>query len=110
MIRLSKTITAIALLLPVSMATFAIGQESAPEPMKGMPMHKGMGMMDNMTEEQKEQHLQSMQEKMLQMHDLSNQILAEKDPAKKQQLKNQQLEMMKAHHAQMMQHRQNMRH
>jgi hypothetical protein len=43
---------------------------------------------------------------MLMMHDLSNQILAEKDPAKKESLKKQQLELMKAHHEQMMQHRQ----
>jgi hypothetical protein len=62
----------------------------------------GMGMMGGMDEE----HLRSMQEHMLMMHDYSNKILAEKDPAKQAQLKNQQLELMKAHHAQMMQHRQ----
>ena len=65
----------------------------------GMGMHHGMG---NMTDEQREQHLIGMQEHILKMHDLSNQILAEKDPAKKEQLKKEQRELMKAHHVQMM--------
>ena len=53
--------------------------------------------MSKMTE-----HLKQKQEHMLMMHDLSNKILAEKDPQKKQILKNQQLDLMKAYHAQMM--------
>ncbi|MBK8814901.1 MAG: hypothetical protein IPN42_05050 [Methylococcaceae bacterium] len=73
--------------------------------MGGMGMHQGMGgmhgMMDSMTDEEKEKHLRGMQEHLLSMHDLSNQILAEKDPAKKEQLKKTQLELMKAHHAEM---------
>lgn len=91
---------------------------SVPAHMPSMGMHHGMGMgmmgggmggmMANMTEEQKDQHFRSMQEHMLAMHDLSNQILAEKDLAKKEKLKNQQLQLMKAHHAQMMQHHQAM--
>jgi hypothetical protein len=84
-------------------------QKSPPMPMKGtgMGMHHGKGgMMAGMTEAEKDQHMQSMQEHMLKMHDLSNQILAEKDPAKKEGLKKQQLQLMKAHHAQMMQHHQ----
>jgi hypothetical protein len=75
----------------------------------GGGMHHGMGgmggmhgMMAGMTDEEKEKHLRGMQEHMLSMHDLSNQILAEKDPAKKEQLKKAQLELMKAHHAEMM--------
>jgi hypothetical protein len=64
-----------------------------------------MGMMGGMNEE----HLRAMQEHMLMMHDYSNKILAEKDPAKQAELKNQQLELMKAHHAQMMQHGQQMK-
>ena len=88
------------------MATL-VHAENAPKPepipMKGMGgMHHGMGGMMAMTEEQKDQHMRSMQEHMLKMHELSNQILAEKDPAKKEQLKNEQLQLMKAHHAQMM--------
>jgi hypothetical protein len=76
----------------------------------GMGMHHGMGgMMAGMTDEQKDQHLRSMQEHMLKMHDLSNQILAEKDAAKKEGLKKQQLDLMKAHHTQMMEHHQQIR-
>jgi len=47
-------------------------------------------------------HMKQKQEHMLMMHDLSNKILAEKDPKKQQALKNQQLDLMKAHHAHMM--------
>jgi hypothetical protein len=85
-------------------------QKSNPMPQHSkamsMPHNMGscMGMMSGMTEEQKDQHLRSMQEHMLKMHELSNQILAEKDAAKKDQLKIQQLELMKAHHNQMMGH------
>jgi hypothetical protein len=91
-------------LAQMSMASFAADQQKAPDPMPGMKMHHGMGMMGNMTDEQ----LQGMQEHMLMMHDLSNQILAEKDPAKKQALKKQQLDLMKAHHGEMMQHHEKM--
>lgn len=76
--------------------------------MGGMGMHQGMGgmhgMMAGMSEEEKDKHMRSMQEHMLKMHDLSNQILAEKDSAKKEQLKNEQIQLMKAHHAEMMSH------
>lgn len=71
---------------------------------KGM-MHHGMGMMMGMSEEQQNEHLKAYQEHILKMHDFSNQILSEKDPVKKEQLKTKQLELMKEHHAQMMQHR-----
>ncbi len=43
-------------------------------------------------------HLKEMQAHLLTMHDLSNKILAETDPAKQQVLKDQQLELMKAEH------------
>lgn len=95
---LYKSTAVLLLSLPLSMMSFAA------EPMKGMGMGHGMGMMGGMTEEQQTEHMRSMQEHMLMMHDLSNQILAEKDAAKKESLKNQQLELMKAHHAQMMKH------
>lgn len=103
---LYKSTAVLLLLLPISMTSFAAEPQKAEEPMKEMGMSQGMGMMGGMTEEQKNEHLRSMQEHMLTMHDLSNQILSEKDPAKKEVLKKQQLDLMKAHHAQMMQHRQ----
>ncbi|MFA6164097.1 MAG: hypothetical protein WC685_11785 [Methylobacter sp.] len=105
---LYKSTATFLLLLPLSMMSFAADPQKPDEPMKGMGMHQGMGMMGmgGMTEEQKDQHLRSMQEHMLMMHDLSNQILAEKDPAKKESLKKQQLELMKAHHDQMKEHHQ----
>lgn len=65
---------------------------------KGGP---GMGMM-GMNDAQMTEHLRGMQEHMLMMHDLSNKILAETDATKKQALKDQQIELMKAHHQQMM--------
>ncbi len=103
---LYKSTAAFLLLLPLGSASFAAEPQKAPEPTKDMPMHQGMGMgmgmMGGMSEEQMDQHMRAMQEHMLAMHDLSNQILAEKDPAKKEQLKNQQLQLMKSHHSQMM--------
>jgi hypothetical protein len=103
---LYKSIAVLLLLLPLSMASSAAEPQKAAEPAKEMGAHQGMGMMRGMTEEQKNAHMRAMQDHMLQMHDLSNQILSEKDPAKKETLKNQQLDLMKAHHAQMMEHRQ----
>jgi hypothetical protein len=125
---LYRSTAALLLSLPLSMVSFAAEPQKTAEPMQGMSQHQGMdmskhqgmdmtknqgkdagkhqgmGMMSGMNEE----HLRSMQEHMLMMHDYSNKILAEKDPAKQAQLKNQQLELMKAHQAQMMQHRQQM--
>lgn len=98
-------------LLLASFSFVAFSQEPpVDEEMKqpGMKMHKGT-MGGGMSEEQKEQHLRAMQEHMLMMHELSDKIIAEKDPVKKQALKDQQLEMMKAHRAQMMGHLQQMR-
>ncbi|MGZ5007200.1 MAG: hypothetical protein ACXWE9_01255 [Methylobacter sp.] len=100
---LSQSTVALLLLLPVSMISFAAEPQKADEP---MGMHQDMGKTGSMTEQQKTEHMRMMQEHMLTMHDLSNQILAEKDPAKKEALKNQQLELMKTYHDQMMQHRQ----
>ncbi len=94
---LYKSTAVLLLLLPMSIISYAAEPQKTDEPMKEM----GMG---GMTEEQKNEHLRTMQEHMLQIHDLSNQILSEKDQAKKEALKNQQLELMKAHHAQKMQH------
>jgi len=110
-----QSTAAFLLLLSLGTASFAEtsdpqgAPQKAPEPPKDMPMHHGMGMMGGMSEEQRDQHLRAMQDHMLEMHDLSNQILAEKDPAKKEQLKNKQLDLMKAHQAQMMMHHQPMK-
>ncbi|WP_036248733.1 hypothetical protein [Methylobacter sp. BBA5.1] len=113
---LNQLTIAFSLLLSFSMAGFAGESTSSPESkgmnrmgggMGGMSGMGGMGGgMGGMTEEQKEQHMRAMQEHMLRIHDLSNQILAEKDPAKKEELKKQQLDMLKAHHSQKMEHRQ----
>ncbi len=85
--------------ITTSVSAEGIQNPAAPPMNHGMGMRHGMsGMMGNMTEEQKDQHLKTMQEHLLNMHDLSNQILSEKDPAKKEQLKKQQLALMKAHH------------
>lgn len=110
----------------ISAPSFAVDlQKVAPPaiptvPAEGMGMQHGMGMhgmggmMANMTDEEKDKHFRGMQEHMLKMHDLSNQILAEKDPAKKEKLMKEQLDLMKAHHAEhhtkMMQHHKDMRH
>jgi Spy/CpxP family protein refolding chaperone len=101
------TAATLFLMLTISLASHA-GSPTAPaapdEPMnmqKGMGMHRGMGMGGQMTEAERDQHLRMYQEHMLKMHDLSNRILSETDEKKKDQLKNEQLELMKAHHEQM---------
>jgi Spy/CpxP family protein refolding chaperone len=108
-----KTIfTALFLSLTLSLASRAESPSSpaaSDDPMtmeKGMGMSRGMGMKGgNMTEAERDQHMRMYQEHMLKMHDLSNRILAEPDEKKKEQLKNEQLELMKSHHAQMKTHR-----
>lgn len=53
--------------------------------------------------EREDRHLRTMQSHILQMHEMSTKIIAEQDPAKKEALKAQQLQMMKDYRAQMMQ-------
>jgi hypothetical protein len=98
---LFKSIVALLLLLPLGAISFAEEPQKVAEPMpSGMDTSQGMGagMKNGMTLEQQDQHLRAMQEHMLVIHDLSNQILAETDPAKKEQLKNLQLQLMKSQH------------
>ncbi len=112
---INQLMAAFLLLFSYAMMSSAVEPTNKPEP-KGMGgmmgggmggmMGGGMGGMGGMTEEQRDQHIRAMQEHMLQMHDLSNQILNEKDPAKKEKLKKQQFDLIKAHHNQMMEHRQ----
>ncbi|MGR8929233.1 MAG: hypothetical protein ACU836_01245 [Gammaproteobacteria bacterium] len=67
-----------------------------------MSSHHGKSDMPNMDPAKMAENMKQKQEHMLMMHELSNKILAEKDPKKQQTLKNQQLELMKAHHKHMM--------
>lgn len=85
-------------LLPFSVIC---GAEEAVNPAMtgGMAMGSDTGPMDPA---KMEEHLKERQEHLLKMHDLSNKILAETDPQKQQALKDQQLELMKAEHANMM--------
>jgi hypothetical protein len=109
---LSKTLAALVLTAPLYTGAFAAEEKAPPPPapMPGMNMPHGeggmqgmgMGMMGGMSEEQMDQHMHMKQEHMLQMHDLSNKILAAADPKEKQKLKDQQLQLMKAHHDEMM--------
>lgn len=76
-----------------SIAENANPPEQKPSCMGMGAMHKSM--MGNMTDEQKEKHMRAKQEHMLTMHKLSDQILDTDDPKEKEQLKQQQLDLMK---------------
>jgi len=93
-ISLKASITLILLALSAS----ANAQQPS-NPKGDMEMEHDMSAMDpaKVTE-----HLKKKQEHQLMMHDLSNKILTEKDPQKQQALKDQQLELMTAHHKHMM--------
>lgn len=112
---LSKSIallTLFALFSATSIAQQGKQQQQGPAPMKkmgmdrtGMQMCMGgmhMGMMANMSEEEKEKRLRTKQKHMLKMHDLSNQILTAKDPKEKERLEEEQIQLMKTHMAEMM--------
>jgi hypothetical protein len=100
-----KTIALCLVLIPFSMTVAADDDKDKSEHAEHA-MHMG-GMMGKMTPER----LQTMQAHMLAMHDLSNKILAEKDPKKQQVLKDQQIELMKAHMAdRMAKHQEHMKH
>lgn len=84
-------------------ATGIAEQAHHPKPMDAGKSDKAMAHdMEGMDPAKMSEHLKQKQEHMLMMHDLSNRILAETDPAKQQALKDQQLEIMKAHHMKMM--------
>ena len=88
----------IAILALVSLSQIALAADPAakkPEMKMDHPMAK-------MDESKMMEHLKMKQEQILKMHDLSSKILAETDPAKQQALKDQQLELIKAEHMQMM--------
>ena len=108
--KLFKSFAVFLLLLPFSMSGYAADQN----PEKG---RKGMTMRKPMSDEQIDNKIRMKQEHMLKMHDLTNRILAESDPDKKEKLMREQRELMKAqwakkreHHKQMMKkHRQMMK-
>ncbi len=92
----------ITLLLSTYSAAYAV-DESTHKQHHGGSANTGMPMMDGMmSEERKLQHLRKMQVHMLKMHDLSNQILAEQEPEKKQALKDKQIQLMQEHMQKMM--------
>jgi len=88
-------------LLLLSSHIFAKDMPKMQHSMQNMPRMQ-------MSEEQKNMHMRSMQSHMLTMHDYANRILSEKNAVKKQALKDEQLELMKAHHMQMKAHREKM--
>ncbi|MEQ1638041.1 MAG: hypothetical protein ABL903_15260 [Methylococcales bacterium] len=90
--------TALVMLMMMSMPGYAVDTQNP------QPATDTKGAMGKMTSELLDQHLRAKQEHLLKMHELSNQILTEQDAAKKEQLKTQQLELMKADHAKMMEH------
>lgn len=114
---ISRTLAVLIMTAPFVTAPYAAEEKTQPSQtppvhsMPGMNMQQGhgmhgmgmMGMMGGMSEEQQDQHMRMVQEHMLQMHELSDKILATKDPQEKQKLKDQQLKLMKAHKTQMMQ-------
>jgi hypothetical protein len=88
------------LLMPLALTVQAEEKaaDTPPPPPPPHEMHPGMGMHGDMMQGMPTlEQLKEMQAHMLLMHDLSNKILAEKDPKKQQALKDQQLEIMKAH-------------
>lgn len=78
-------------------------------PDKTKMVQKMQSKMGDMTEEQKDQHLRAMQEHQLMLHELSDRIIAEQDPAKKQALKDQQFQMMKTYRVRILGHLQKIR-
>ena len=99
-----KLLMIYALCYSVNTLTYAAEKTTESKAAPAMSAHHGMGMWSHgLTDEEKEEHLKAMQEHSLAMHALSNQILAEKDPAKQEQLKVQQRELMKAHFEKMRQ-------
>jgi len=104
-------------LIPMSLTCLLIGVSGLSLAEDKNQMHyKSQEGKINLPEPEKKNHrekmetrMRSMQAHMLMMHDYSNRILVEKNFKKKQALKDEQLELMKAHHMQMKAHRQKMK-
>jgi hypothetical protein len=97
--KIIQSLTLVGLLTAASSVYAQAPDKPAAKPT--MPMNKGKS--QDMDENTMLEHLKMRQEHMLMMHDLSNKILAEKDPKKQQELKDQQLELMKSHFMKMRQ-------
>jgi hypothetical protein len=97
--KISQFMALLAFVLSFSGVIYAADESKTKEETVTMkPM--GGGMEGDMNSE----HLHKMQAHILAMHELSAKILAEKDPKKQEELKNQQLELMKSHMAEKMAH------
>jgi C4-type Zn-finger protein len=96
------------IILLSAISLLSLGAQAADKPGMKHDMGEMKGKMQ-MDADKMDKHMRNKQEHHLLMHDYSNRILAEQDPAKKQKLKNEQLELMKAHHMQMMQHKMKMK-
>ena len=102
-----KPLSKKSILAAILLAQFGFGICFAEDQPQSAPAKSKMAMkMGGMSEEQKDKNMRMMQEHMLQMHDLSDKILAAKDPKERDALKEKQLKLMKehkkAHHAKMM--------
>ncbi len=87
---------------------YAFVATSIAEDMQHQMHHAKKGSMRMMDKGKMETHMRTMQAEMLAIHDLSNKILAEKNPLQKQKLKDEQLELIKEHHKKMMMHKKQM--
>jgi len=81
---------AILALMSINQVSIAEEQSTAKPAMK-MDQGMGEGQMDH---PKMMEHMKMEQEHQLKIHDLSNKILAETDPKKQQELKDQQLKLM----------------
>jgi hypothetical protein len=101
---INKSIAILVLLLPVSMIISAAEPQQPAEPMNETDMQNmHRKKLEGMTKEQMAEMMHPTLEQKSLMHDLSNQVLMEKDPAKKELLRRRQLEVMMKLHQQKMQ-------
>ena len=99
---LYKALAIGCLLLPLSLTVSAEEEKDKPARCEHAEKYPGHDMGAMMGQMMSPEHLKAMQAHILAMHDLSTKILAEKDPKKQQALKDQQLELIKAHMAERM--------
>jgi hypothetical protein len=99
-----KSIAMLVLLIPASILNSAAEPQTPAESMNETDMQNmHRKKMEGMTKEQMAELMHSTKEQNSMMHDQSNQVLMEKDPAKKEILRRQQLEVMMKLHQQKMQ-------
>jgi len=88
-------LVAILALVSINQVSFAEEKPAVPQPEMKMDQGMGGGPMDHA---KMMEHMKMEQEHQLKIHDLSNKILAETDPKKQQELKDQQLKLMEERH------------